>query len=419
MTTVRPAPAPTRPPLDVAKLRADFPALQLSVRGKPLVYLDNAATSQKPRAVLDALQRYYEEGNANVHRGVHYLSEHATAAYEGAREKARRFLNAREAREVIFVRGTTEGVNLVASSFGRGNLKPGDEVLVSAMEHHSNIVPWQLACEERGAKVTVIPMNRRGELLLDEYERLLGPRTRIVAVAHVSNSLGTINPIAEMVRLAHAKGIPVLVDGAQAAPHLPIDVQALGCDFYTVSGHKMFGPTGIGLLYGRAERLEALPPYQGGGDMIRSVTFAKTTFAPIPAKFEAGTPHIAGAIGLGAAIDYLAGLDRDALATHEQDLLGYATDQLAALPGVRLIGTAAHKASVVSFVVEGVHAHDVGTIVDREGVAIRTGHHCTQPVMEFFGIPATARASFAFYNTRADVDALVAAVGTVQQVFGK
>ena len=419
MTTVRPAPAPTRPPLDVAKLRADFPALQLSVRGKPLVYLDNAATSQKPRAVLEALQRYYEEGNANVHRGVHYLSEHATAAYEGAREKARRFLNAREAREVIFVRGTTEGVNLVASSFGRANLKPGDEVLVSAMEHHSNIVPWQLACEERGAKVMVIPMNRRGELLLDEYERLLGPRTRIVAVAHVSNSLGTINPIAEIVRLAHAKGIPVLVDGAQAAPHLPIDVQALGCDFYTASGHKMFGPTGIGLLYGRAERLEALPPYQGGGDMIRSVTFAKTTFAPIPAKFEAGTPHIAGAIGLGAAIDYLAGLDRDALATHEQDLLGYATDQLAALPGVRLIGTAAHKASVVSFVVEGVHAHDVGTIVDREGVAIRTGHHCTQPVMEFFGIPATARASFAFYNTRADVDALVAAVGTVQQVFGK
>ena len=419
MTTVRPAPAPTRPPLDVAKLRADFPALQLSVRGKPLVYLDNAATSQKPRAVLEALQRYYEEGNANVHRGVHYLSEHATAAYEGAREKARRFLNAREAREVIFVRGTTEGVNLVASSFGRANLKPGDEVLVSAMEHHSNIVPWQLACEERGAKVMVIPMNRRGELLLDEYERLLGPRTRIVGVAHVSNSLGTITPIAEIVRLAHAKGIPVLVDGAQAAPHLPIDVQALGCDFYTASGHKMFGPTGIGLLYGRAERLEALPPYQGGGDMIRSVTFAKTTFAPIPAKFEAGTPHIAGAIGLGAAIDYLAGLDRDALATHEQDLLGYATDQLAALPGVRLIGTAAHKASVVSFVVEGVHAHDVGTIVDREGVAIRTGHHCTQPVMEFFGIPATARASFAFYNTRADVDALVAAVGTVQQVFGK
>ncbi len=421
MTTLRPPvspAAPSRPVLDVAKLRAEFPALQLTVRGKPLVYLDNAATSQKPRAVLDALTRYYEEGNANVHRGVHYLSEHATAAYDGAREKAGRFLGAKEAREVLFVRGTTEGVNLVASSFGHANLKAGDEVLVSAMEHHSNIVPWQLICEERGARLTVIPMNRRGELLLDEYEKLLGPRTKIVAVVHVSNSLGTINPIAELVRLAHAKGIPVLVDGAQAAPHLPIDVQALGCDFYTVSGHKMFGPTGIGLLYGRADRLEALPPYQGGGDMIRSVTFAKTTFAPIPAKFEAGTPHIAGAIGLGAAIDYLGGLDREALAIHEQDLLRYATDRLSALPGVRVIGTAAHKASVVSFTVEGVHAHDVGTIVDQEGVAIRTGHHCTQPVMDFFGLPATARASFAFYNTRTDVDALVAAVEKVRQVFG-
>ena len=421
MTIVRPpisAAAGSRPVLDVAKLRAEFPALQLKVRGSALVYLDNAATSQKPRAVLDALTRYYEEGNANVHRGVHYLSEHATAAYDGAREKARRFLGAKEAREVLFVRGTTEGVNLVASSFGHANLKRGDEVLVSAMEHHSNIVPWQLICEERGARLTVIPMNRRGELLLDEYEKLLGPRTKIVAVVHVSNSLGTINPIREMVRLAHAKGIPVLVDGAQAAPHLPIDVQALGCDFYTVSGHKMFGPTGIGLLYGRADRLEALPPYQGGGDMIRSVTFAKTTFAPIPAKFEAGTPHIAGAIGLGAAIDYLGGLDREALAIHEQDLLRYATDRLSALPGVRVIGTAGHKASVVSFAVEGVHAHDVGTIVDQEGVAIRTGHHCTQPVMDFFGLPATARASFAFYNTRADVDALVAAVEKVQQVFG-
>jgi len=419
VTTIRSpvSPSAARPALDVAKLRADFPALQLNVRGKPLVYLDNAATSQKPRAVLETLKRYYEEGNANVHRGVHYLSEHATAAYEAAREKARRLLNAKEAREVIFVRGTTEGVNLVASSFGHAYLQPGDEVLVSAMEHHSNIVPWQLVCEERGAKLNVIPMNRRGELLLDDYQKLLGPRTKIVAVVHVSNSLGTINPIAEMVRLAHAKGIPVLVDGAQAAPHLPIDVQALGCDFYTVSGHKMFGPTGIGLLYGRADRLEALPPYQGGGDMIRSVTFAKTTFAPIPAKFEAGTPHIAGAIGLGAAIDYLAGLDRDAVAAHEQDLLGYATEQLSALPGVRVIGTAAHKASVVSFVVEGVHAHDVGTIVDQQGVAIRTGHHCTQPVMEFFGVSATARASFAFYNTRADVDALVAALGTVEQVF--
>jgi cysteine desulfurase / selenocysteine lyase len=422
VTTVRhvaPPAAGGRPALDVARLRADFPALHLTVHGKPLVYLDNAATSQKPRAVLDALRRYYEEGNANVHRGVHYLSEHATAAYEGARETARAFLNAPEAREVIFVRGTTEGVNLVASSFGRANLKPGDEVLVSAMEHHSNIVPWQLICEERGAKLRVIPMNRDGELLLDEYEKLLGPRTRMVAVVHVSNSLGTINPIREMVRLAHAHGIPVLVDGAQAAPHLPIDVRALGCDFYTVSGHKMFGPTGIGLLYGRAELLEAMPPYQGGGDMIRSVTFEQTTFAPLPAKFEAGTPHIAGTVGLAAAIDYLSRLDREAMAAHEQDLLAYATDRLSAEPGIRLIGTAPHKAAVVSFVVEGVHAHDVGTVVDQEGVAIRTGHHCTQPVMEFFGVPATARASFAFYNTRDDVDSLVAAIRKARRVFDR
>jgi cysteine desulfurase / selenocysteine lyase len=422
VTTVRhsaPPAAGGRPALDVTRLRADFPALHLTVRGKPLVYLDNAATSQKPRAVLDALRRYYEEGNANVHRGVHYLSEHATAAYEGAREAARGFLNAREAREVIFVRGTTEGVNLVASSFGRANLKPGDEVLVSAMEHHSNIVPWQLICEERGAKLRVIPMNRHGELLLDEYEKCLGPRTRMVAVVHVSNSLGTINPIREMVQLAHARGIPVLVDGAQAAPHLPIDVRALGCDFYTVSGHKMFGPTGIGLLYGRAELLEAMPPYQGGGDMIRSVTFERTTFAPLPAKFEAGTPHIAGTVGLAAAIDYLSRLDREAVAAHEQDLLAYATDRLSAEPGIRLIGTAPHKAAVVSFVVEGVHAHDVGTVVDQEGVAIRTGHHCTQPVMEFFGVPATARASFAFYNTRDDVDSLVAAIRKVHRVFDR
>jgi cysteine desulfurase / selenocysteine lyase len=422
VTTVRHAAPPAaggRPALDVMRLRADFPALHLTVHGKPLVYLDNAATSQKPRAVLDALRRYYEEGNANVHRGVHYLSEHATAAYEGARETARGFLNAPEAREVIFVRGTTEGVNLVASSFGRANLTPGDEVLVSAMEHHSNIVPWQLICEERGAKLRVIPMNRDGELLLDEYEKLLGPRTRMVAVVHVSNSLGTINPIREMVQLAHARGIPVLVDGAQAAPHLPIDVQALGCDFYTVSGHKMFGPTGIGLLYGRAELLEAMPPYQGGGDMIRSVTFQRTTFAPLPAKFEAGTPHIAGTVGLAAAIDYLSRLDREAVAAHEQDLLAYATDRLSAEPGIRLIGTAPHKAAVVSFVVEGVHAHDVGTVVDQEGVAIRTGHHCTQPVMEFFGVPATARASFAFYNGRDDVDSLVAAIRKVRRVFDR
>lgn len=418
MTTVSRAPAPRGPTaFDAARLRTDFPILSTTAHGKPLVYLDNAATSQKPRAVIDRLERYYTTENANVHRGVYDLSERATAEYERAREKARAFLNAASTREIVFVRGTTEGINLVASSWGRSSLQPGDEVLVSAMEHHSDIVPWQLVCEERGAVVRVIPMNRRGELLLDGYERLLTGRTRIVAVAHVSNSLGTVNPIADIVRLAHARGIPVLVDGAQAAPHLRIDVQALGADFYTVSGHKMFGPTGIGVLYGKAERLDAMPPYQGGGDMIRTVSFARTTFADLPAKFEAGTPHIAGAIGLGAAIDYLGALDWDAVAAHERDLLGYATSRLSELPGIQLVGTAAHKAGVVSFVVDGVHAHDVGTIVDQEGVAIRTGHHCTQPVMDFFGVPATARASFALYNTRADVDALVAALEKVRKVF--
>jgi cysteine desulfurase/selenocysteine lyase len=421
VTTAHRAAPTTRaaqPALDVATRRADFPLLATRVHGKPLVYLDNAATSQKPRAVIEAITRFYETSNANVHRGVYWLSEHATAAYEGAREKARAFLNAREAREIIFVRSTTEGINLVASSFGRTNLVAGDEVLISAMEHHSNIVPWQLICEERGATLRVIPMNLAGELSLEEFERRLTERTKIVALVHVSNSLGTINPVREIVALAHAKGIPVLVDGAQAAPHMPVDVQALDCDFYTVSGHKMFGPTGIGVLYGKAARLEAMPPYQGGGDMIRSVTFAKTTFADIPAKFEAGTPHIAGAIGLGAAIDYLSRLDWGLVAQHERDLLGYASARLQEVPGVRLVGTAAHKASVISFVVAGVHAHDVGTIVDQQGVAIRTGHHCTQPVMDFFGVPATARASFAFYNTREDADALVTALGNVRQVFG-
>ena len=403
--------------LDPAVLRRDFPILDQQVNGRPLVYLDNAATSQKPRSVIERTERYYAAENANVHRGVYELSERATAAYEDAREKARGFLNAASAREIVFVRGTTEAINLVASSFGRQELQPGDEVLISAMEHHSNIVPWQLICAERGAVLKVVPMNRQGELELDEFSRLLGPKTKLAAVAHVSNSLGTINPIAEIVRLAHAKGVPVLVDGAQAAPHQPIDVRALGVDFYTVSGHKMFGPTGIGLLYGTADRLEALPPYQGGGDMIKTVTFAKTTYADPPARFEAGTPNIAGAIGLGAAIDYLRTLDWKAVAAHEQDLLSYATARLGALPEVELVGTAAHKASVVSFTVRGVHAHDVGTIVDQEGVAIRTGHHCTQPVMDFFGVPATARASFAFYNTRADVDALVSAVQKVTKVF--
>ncbi len=418
MTSVRQTAAPGAPPVrDLARLRAEFPILATTVHGKPLVYLDNAATSQKPRAVIERLERYYATENANVHRGVYELSEHATAEYESAREKARAFLNAAATQEIVFVRGTTEGINLVASSWGRPRLQPGDEVLVSAMEHHSNIVPWQLVCEERGAVLRVIPMNRRGELLLDDYARLLSDRTRIVAVAHVSNSLGTINPVADIVRLAHARGVPVLVDGAQAAPHLKIDVRELGADFYTVSGHKMFGPTGIGVLYGKAEWLETMPPYQGGGDMIKAVTFAKTTYADLPAKFEAGTPHIAGAIGLGAAIDYLGSLDWPTVAAHERDLLAYATARLRDIPGVQLVGTAAHKAGVVSFVVGGVHAHDVGTIVDQEGVAIRTGHHCTQPVMDFFGVPATARASFAFYNTRADVDALVSALAKVRKVF--
>ncbi|MBI1722644.1 MAG: cysteine desulfurase [Gemmatimonadetes bacterium] len=404
--------------MDVARVRADFPILQERVHGKPLVYVDNAATSQKPRQVIEALLRYYATENANVHRGVYYLSEHATALYEGAREKARRFLNAREAREIVFVRSSTEAINLVASSYGRTHLGTGDEVLVTAMEHHSDIVPWQLVCEQRGAALRVIPMDERGVLCVDEVPKLIGARTKLVALVHVSNSLGTINPVAEIVALAHARGVPVLVDGAQAAPHLLIDVQALDCDFYTVSGHKMFGPTGIGLLYGKAERLDAMPPYQGGGDMIRSVTFEKTTYAPLPAKFEAGTPHIAGAVGLGAAIDYLATLEWHQVEAHEADLLVYATASLAGVPGLRLIGTAPRKASVVSFVLDGVHAHDVGTIVDREGVAIRTGHHCTQPVMDFFGVPATARAAFAFYNTREEVDALVAAVRKVREVFG-
>lgn len=403
---------------DVAKVRSDFPILSTLVHDKPLVYLDNGATSQKPKSVIEAIDHYYETGNANVHRGVYALSESATAAYEGTRAKVARFLNARDDREIIYVRGTTEAINLVASSFGRLRVKSGDDLLVSAMEHHSNIVPWQILAEQTGATLKVIPMNERGELRLDELQKLLTPRARIVAVAHISNSLGTINPIKEIVRLAHAKGVPVLVDGAQGAPHLTVDVQDLDCDFYTVSGHKMFGPTGIGVLYGKAALLEAMPPYQGGGDMIRSVTFAKTTYAPIPAKFEAGTPDIAGVVGLGAAVDYLGGLDRGAAAAHEQDLLEYATKQLATVPGLRIVGTAAHKASVVSFVLEGIHAHDVGTIVDQAGVAIRTGHHCTQPVMEFFGVPATARASFAFYNTRGEVDVLVDALQGVRKVFG-
>ena len=406
-----------RPALDVPRLRAEFPILATSVRGRPLVYLDNAATSQKPKAVIDALRRYYMTQNANVHRGVYALSELATAAYEAVREKARVFLNARTEQEIVFVRGTTEAVNLVAASWGRTNLRSGDEVLVSAMEHHSNIVPWQLVCEATGARIRMIPMNQRGELELDQYERLLEGPVKLVAVAHISNSLGTVNPVSEMTRLAHEHGAVVLVDGAQGAPHLPIDVQELDADFYTVSGHKMYGPTGFGLLYGRERLLDAMPPYQGGGDMIKAVTFARTTYADPPSRFEAGTPHIAGGIGFGAAIDWLAGLDRDAAAAHEQDLVDYATGRLREISGVRVIGTATHKAAVVSFVMDGVHAHDVGTIVDQDGVAIRTGHHCAQPVMDFFGVPATARASFGCYNTREEVDVLVAALRKVRKVF--
>jgi len=409
--------AAVRPAFDPDRVRADFPLLSRSMRGRSLVYLDNAATSQKPRHMIDAIHRYYETLNANVHRGVYQLSEEATAAYEWGRAMVARYLNAPSPAEVVFVRGSTEGINLVAAAFGRRRVGPGDEVLISAMEHHSNIVPWQMLCEERSASLRVIPMNERGELVLDRLPDLLTPRTRIVAVVHVSNSLGTVNPVAQIVEQAHARGIPVLLDGAQAAPHGPVDVQALDCDFYVVSGHKMFGPTGIGALFAKRAILDAMPPYQGGGEMIRSVTFEKTTYASIPMRFEAGTPNIEGAVGLGAAVDYLHQLDWEAVARHEADLLAYATGALSAIPGLRIIGTAANKVSVVSFVLDGAHSHDVGTILDQEGVAVRTGHHCTQPVMDFFGVPATARASMALYNTRDDIDRLVAALHRVREVF--
>jgi cysteine desulfurase/selenocysteine lyase len=404
-------------PYDVSRVRTDFPALHQSIRGKPLVYLDNAATTQKPQAVIDALVHYYTFDNSNVHRGVHTLSARATEAYEGARKKVASYINAAEPAEIIFVRGTTEGINLVARSFTRCCIDRGDEVLISAMEHHSNIVPWQILCNESGAKLRVIPMNERGELLLDEYERLLTPKTRIVAVVHISNSLGTVNPVKEIVERAHAKNIPVLIDGAQAAPHIAVDVRALDCDFFVFSGHKMYGPMGIGVVYGKREFLERMPPYQGGGDMIASVSFEKTTYNTLPYKFEAGTPNVAGVVGLGAAIDYILGLGLSAIAAHERDLASYASERLSAIPGLRLIGTAKDKASVVSFVLDGIHPHDVGTILDREGIAIRTGHHCTQPVMDFFGVPATSRASFGLYNTRDEVDALVAALNKVKEVF--
>jgi cysteine desulfurase / selenocysteine lyase len=402
---------------DVQRIRQDFPILNQKIHGKPLVYLDNAATTQKPQAVIDAMVRSYAEDNANIHRGVHLLSERATRAYEEARVKVQTFLNAPDAREVIFVRGTTEAINLVAQTFGRANIGKGDEVLVSEMEHHSNIVPWQLICEEKGAKLTVIPITDSGELRMDLLDSLLTDRTRMVAVVHVSNSLGTINPIATIVEKAHARGIPVLVDGAQAVAHMPVDVQALGCDFYAMSGHKLFGPTGIGVLWGRLPLLEKMPPYQGGGDMISSVSFARTTYNVVPNKFEAGTPNIAGSVGLGAAIDYLKGIDIAAMQAYEDELLAYGTKALSAVPGIRLIGTASNKASILSFVMEDVHPHDIGTILDQQGVAIRTGHHCTQPLMERLCVPATARASLALYNTKEEIDALVGALARVREIF--
>jgi cysteine desulfurase/selenocysteine lyase len=403
---------------DVMRLREDFPILKEKIHGKPLVYFDNGATSQKPQAVIDALDRYYRAENSNIHRGVHALSERATAAYEAAREKVRTFINAGSDKEVIFVRGTTEAINLVAQSYGRSFVKSGDEIIVSAMEHHSNIVPWQMLCEQTGAKLRVIPINHDGELVMEEFRCLLSDKTKFVSVTHVSNALGTIVPVKEIIALAHERGVPVLLDGAQAVPHLRVDVQDLGCDFYAFSGHKMFGPTGVGVLYGRRALLEKMPPYQGGGDMISLVTFEKTHYNVLPYKFEAGTPNIAGGIGLGAAVDYLLALDWEALVAHEHRLLSCATDALASIDGLRIIGTAKEKAGVLSFVLDHVHAHDVGTILDQEGVAVRAGHHCAMPVMQRFGVPATTRASFAFYNTTEEIDVLAQAIHRVRKVFG-
>jgi len=404
--------------LDVAAIRAEFPALQQRVHGRPLVYLDNAATTQKPRAVIDVLRRYYETDNANVHRGVHLLSQRATDAYEAARETIRVFLHAKSVKEIIYTRNATESINLVARAWGDANVRKGDEILITAMEHHSNIVPWQLLAERTGAVLRVVPMDDRGELIMPELESLLTSRTRMVAVAHLSNALGTVNPVEDIVRLAHAAGARVLIDGSQAAYHMAVDVQAMNADFYVCTGHKIYGPTGIGVLYGREDVLEAMPPFLGGGDMIRTVTFERSTWNDLPYKFEAGTPHIAGAVGLGAAIEFVERIGFEAIGRHESALLEYGTAALEAVPGVRLIGTARRKASVLSFVMDGVHPHDIGTIVDREGVAIRTGHHCAQPVMDRFGIPATARASLAVYNTREDIDALVAALGRVHALLG-
>jgi cysteine desulfurase / selenocysteine lyase len=411
---VREFPART---FDVRRIREDFPILKQKVHGKPLVYLDNAATSQKPQPVIDALMRFYLQDCANIHRGVYLLSERSTQAYEDARGKLQKFLNAAEAREIVFVRGSTEGMNLVAQTYGRQHVAEGDEILITAMEHHSNIVPWQILCSEKGARLRVGPINDRGELILDEFAKLLNDRTRLVSVAHVSNSLGTVNPVKRIVEMAHARNIPVLIDGAQAAPHMKVDVRALDADFYAISAHKMFGPTGIGALYGKAKMLESMPPYQGGGDMILSVTFEKTLYNHIPNKFEAGTPNIAATIGWGAAIDYLTHIGMENIASYEHALLTYASEALGQIPGVRLIGTAREKAGVLSFLVEGIHPHDVGTVLDQEGIAVRTGHHCAQPVMERFGVPATVRASLAFYNTKQEINALAAGLEHVKAMF--
>jgi cysteine desulfurase/selenocysteine lyase len=413
-SALRPAVAPV---LELERIRADFPILKLKPNGKPLVYLDNAASSQMPQPVIDRLVRYQTSQHANIHRAVHTLSEIATAEYEEARRKLARFINAREEREVIFTSGTTEAINLVMHGFGRKFIGAGDEIILTTLEHHSNIVPWQMLAGEKGANIRVVPVNDAGELLIGEYEALFNEHTKLVGVGHVSNALGSVNPVKQMIAFAHARGVPVLVDGAQAAPHLTVDVQDLDCDFYAFSGHKMCGPTGIGVLYGKAAQLERMQPYKGGGDMILSVTFEKTTYNVIPQKFEAGTPPIAAAIGLGAAVDYLSAIGMDAIAAHEHALLEYATAKLARMPGVRLIGTAAEKAAVLSFALEGVHPHDVGTLLNQDGVAVRTGHHCAQPVMQRFKVPATSRASFAFYNTMAEVDALAAGIANVQKVF--
>ncbi len=401
---------------DVEKVRQDFPALHQEVRGKPLVYLDNGASAQKPKVVIDTVSQLYAHDYSNVHRGVHALAERSTKAFEATREKVRHFINARTTREIIFVRGTTEAINLVAQSYARNNLHKDDEIIITHMEHHSNIVPWQLVCEQTGALLRVVPINDSGELILEEFEKLLGPRTKLVALVHVSNALGTINPVRQIIELAHAQNVPVLLDSAQAVPHLKVDVQQLDCDFYAFSGHKMYGPSGIGVLYGKEALLDAMSPYHGGGEMIKYVTFEKTEYNELPHKFEAGTPNIAGTVGLGAAIDYLAGLDLDAIAAHEHDLLDYATKAASEVPGLKIIGTAPEKASILSFLLEGVHAHDIGTILDHEGIAVRAGHHCTMPLMRRFGVAATTRASFGLYNTREEVDALIAGIHKVKEV---